>query len=253
MSAAISRSLARSILSSGALCFAGDGCGTSRSGVPRAAAKALPSQRRAAERSVETPAKRNNSSIVPSPGNLVGMRLKSDSTHTQGRGSPPGLRILNPCSLLWNGPVWRGEKSWNGVAILGHNCSRPCRRNGSCRSRRGSREVWLRASAGSGFHRLARRSLRQGARCTWGRSNWCCNSAAELWQSRSRASCGAIPRNSDSLRLFTSITTMNRKAPLPNVRSQRPTWNKAAALARPVSTRVNKPENDDASLLESAA
>jgi hypothetical protein len=81
------RSLARSSLSSGALCFAGDGCGigvapvaTSRgSSVPRGAAKALASQRRAAEYSVETPAKRNNSSIVPSSGNWVGIRLKFDS------------------------------------------------------------------------------------------------------------------------------------------------------------------------------
>ena len=43
---------------------------------------------------------------------------------------------------------------------------------------------------------------------------------------------GRFPAMADSLRLFRSIATMNRKAPLPNLRSQRPTWNKAAALAR---------------------
>ena len=34
------------------------------------------------------------------------------------------------------------------------------------------------------------------------------------------------------LRLFRSLATMNRKAPLPSLRSQNPTWHKAAALAR---------------------
>ena len=43
---------------------------------------------------------------------------------------------------------------------------------------------------------------------------------------------GRFPAMADSLQLFRSIATMNRKAPLPNLRSQRPTWNKAAALAR---------------------
>ena len=43
---------------------------------------------------------------------------------------------------------------------------------------------------------------------------------------------GRFPAMAESLRLFRSIATMNRKAPLPNLRSQRPTWNKAAALAR---------------------
>jgi hypothetical protein len=52
--------------------------------VPRAAAKALSSQHRAAERFIETPAKRNNSSIVPSSGNSVGMRL-IQFRRTQGR------------------------------------------------------------------------------------------------------------------------------------------------------------------------
>jgi DNA polymerase I len=36
----------------------------------------------------------------------------------------------------------------------------------------------------------------------------------------------------DDLRLFRSIATMNRKAPLPSLAAQKPTWSKAADLAR---------------------
>jgi hypothetical protein len=36
----------------------------------------------------------------------------------------------------------------------------------------------------------------------------------------------------DTLRLYKSIATMDRKAPLPALRSVKPTWHKAAALAR---------------------
>jgi DNA polymerase I len=43
---------------------------------------------------------------------------------------------------------------------------------------------------------------------------------------------GRFPAQAESLRLFRSIATMNPKAPLPSLRSQKPTWNKAAALAR---------------------
>jgi len=43
---------------------------------------------------------------------------------------------------------------------------------------------------------------------------------------------GRFPAQAESLRLYRSIATMNRKAPLPSLRSQKPTWIKAAALAR---------------------
>jgi exodeoxyribonuclease III len=43
---------------------------------------------------------------------------------------------------------------------------------------------------------------------------------------------GRFPSQAESLRLFRLLATMNRKAPLPSLRNQRPTWNKAAALAR---------------------
>ena len=43
---------------------------------------------------------------------------------------------------------------------------------------------------------------------------------------------GRFPAQAEDLRLFRSIATMNRKAPLPSLRSQKPTWSKAAALAR---------------------
>ena len=43
---------------------------------------------------------------------------------------------------------------------------------------------------------------------------------------------GRFPAMAESLRLFRSLATMNRKAPLPSLRDQKSTWNKAAALAR---------------------
>jgi exodeoxyribonuclease III len=43
---------------------------------------------------------------------------------------------------------------------------------------------------------------------------------------------GRFPAMAESLRLFRSIATMNRKAPLPDLRSQKPSWERAAALAR---------------------
>ncbi|HYV69922.1 MAG TPA: 5'-3' exonuclease H3TH domain-containing protein [Pseudolabrys sp.] len=43
---------------------------------------------------------------------------------------------------------------------------------------------------------------------------------------------GRFSAIADRLRLFRSLATMNRKAPLASLRSQKPTWHKAAALAR---------------------
>ena len=43
---------------------------------------------------------------------------------------------------------------------------------------------------------------------------------------------GRFPAMAKSLRLFRSIATMTRKAPLPSLRSQKPTWRNAAALVR---------------------
>src|SRR5262249_10574782 len=45
-------------------------------------------------------------------------------------------------------------------------------------------------------------------------------------------SAGRFAAFADRLRLFRSIATMDRGAPLPSLPSQRPTWEKAAALAR---------------------
>jgi DNA polymerase-1 len=42
---------------------------------------------------------------------------------------------------------------------------------------------------------------------------------------------GRFPAQAEDLRLYKSIATMNRKAPLPSLRDQKPTWSKAAALA----------------------
>jgi exodeoxyribonuclease-3 len=43
---------------------------------------------------------------------------------------------------------------------------------------------------------------------------------------------GRFPAMAVTLRLYRSIATMDKKAPLPSLRSQKPTWNKAAALAK---------------------
>ncbi len=43
---------------------------------------------------------------------------------------------------------------------------------------------------------------------------------------------GRFPAMAKSLRLFRSIATMNKRAPLPSLRNQTPTWYKAAALAK---------------------
>ena len=42
---------------------------------------------------------------------------------------------------------------------------------------------------------------------------------------------GQFPAMADNLRLYRSIATMNKRAPLPTLRNQTPTWRKAAALA----------------------
>lgn len=43
---------------------------------------------------------------------------------------------------------------------------------------------------------------------------------------------GRFPALAETLRLYRDIATMDRKAPLPSLRSQKPTWKKAAQLAR---------------------
>ncbi len=43
---------------------------------------------------------------------------------------------------------------------------------------------------------------------------------------------GRFPKQAEDLRLYRSIATMNRKAPLPRLPDQTPTWTKAAQLAR---------------------
>ena len=43
---------------------------------------------------------------------------------------------------------------------------------------------------------------------------------------------GRFAKQAEELRLFRSIATMNRKAPLPRLADQKPTWAKAAVLAR---------------------
>ena len=43
---------------------------------------------------------------------------------------------------------------------------------------------------------------------------------------------GRFAKQAESLRLYRAIATMDKKAPLPSVARQKPTWDKAAALAK---------------------
>jgi DNA polymerase-1 len=43
---------------------------------------------------------------------------------------------------------------------------------------------------------------------------------------------GRFAKLAEDLKLYRSIATMNRKTPLPDFAMQKPTWRKAAALAR---------------------
>jgi DNA polymerase-1 len=43
---------------------------------------------------------------------------------------------------------------------------------------------------------------------------------------------GRLPAQADDLRLFRSIATMNRNAPLPSLAAQKPTWGNVADLTR---------------------
>ena len=43
---------------------------------------------------------------------------------------------------------------------------------------------------------------------------------------------GRFPAQAEALRLYRSIATMDAKAPLPVLRDHKPTWGKAAVLAR---------------------
>ena len=46
----------------------------------------------------------------------------------------------------------------------------------------------------------------------------------------------------ETLRLYRSIATMDKKAPLPSLRSQKPTWDKAAALAKEWELKSTRPK-----------
>jgi len=52
------------------------------------------------------------------------------------------------------------------------------------------------------------------------------------WRGHSALSAGRFVREADKLRLYRAIATMDRTAPLPPLRNQKPTWGKAAALMR---------------------
>ena len=87
--------------------------------------------------------------------------------------------------------------------------------------------------AGAGFHRAARRPVRQAA----GRARASARRAPPTSLRRYGSledvlAAGRFPTQADMLRLYRSIATMNAAAPLPPLADQVPTFAKAAALAR---------------------
>ena len=93
--------------------------------------------------------------------------------------------------------------------------------------------LWRRPRAGARFHRAARRSLgpAPGRAATSARKArpTCCAGTA---RSKAALAAGRFATQAKELRLYRSIATMDRKAPLPPLPDQTPTWSKAAALAR---------------------
>jgi exodeoxyribonuclease III len=64
---------------------------------------------------------------------------------------------------------------------------------------------------------------------------------------------GRFSAQAKNLRLFRSIATMDRKAPLPRLSGQKPTWHKAAALARDWELKQLAKRLDDLAAQSSAA
>jgi exodeoxyribonuclease III len=64
---------------------------------------------------------------------------------------------------------------------------------------------------------------------------------------------GRFPAQAKDLRLFRSIATMDRKAPLPRLSGQKPTWRKAAALARAWELKQLPKRLDDLAAQSSSA
>jgi DNA polymerase I len=52
---------------------------------------------------------------------------------------------------------------------------------------------------------------------------------------------GRFPAQADDLRLFRSIAMMNRKAPLPSLAAQKPTWDKSCRFGRTVAASCSVP------------
>ena len=58
------------------------------------------------------------------------------------------------------------------------------------------------------------------------------NSAQDYGSLAALLKAGRFEKQAEDLKLYRSIATMDKKAPLPKIAAQTPTWHKAAALAR---------------------
>ena len=106
------------------------------------------------------------------------------------------------------------------------------RRDGAHRPGGGARTLRRRAAAGAGLHRAAGRPVRPAA----GGKGVGPKSAASLLRKYGTLddalADGRFAMWADELRLYRRIATMDASAPLPSLRSQGPTWGRAAGLAR---------------------
>ena len=82
------------------------------------------------------------------------------------------------------------------------------------------------------FHRAARRPVRRVARRPGVGPAGAAALIRRYGSLEALLKAGRFPKQAAELRLYKSIATMDRKAPLPKLPDQTPTWAKAAALAR---------------------
>ena len=122
-----------------------------------------------------------------------------------------------------------------------HPLSGPRRRDGAHRPGRGARALRRRSRAGAGLHRAARRSVRQAAGRAGRRRHRARPTLLRKYGTLEAAlKAGRFATQAEDLRLFRSIATMDRKAPLPRLRDQKPTWARRPRL-RGSGSSTNSP------------
>ena len=141
--------------------------------------------------------------------------------------------------------VWRGEKSWNGVAILARDSGLVLTRTELPGDPKDEQSRYIEAAVNGVLVATLyapNGNPQPGPKFKY-KLAWMKRliaHAAELYALDAHVvlalenalAAGRFPAIAETLRLYRSIATMDKKAPLPRLRSQKPTWDKAAALAR---------------------